>query len=171
MDDRESEHEEEERPRPRVVDKRISARRAAGESPPSGATPPPEPQQPDPQQPEPVARQPQPGESQSDAEEPLWTPDQEAQVRQMAEEMARVPSLEWVVNFAVNLANIAGVKLQSGQLPEAQLAIDALAGLMSKTTGRLADAEAPLRQTLAQLQMSYAQAAAPPTTGPASTQQ
>lgn len=84
----------------------------------------------------------------------------------MAEEIARTPSLDWIVQTAVTLANVAGTKLQMGQAGDAQAAIDALSGILDAVGTRLQDAEAPLRQTLAQLQMMYAQAAAPPPSQP-----
>ena len=78
----------------------------------------------------------------------------------MAEEMARIPSIEWVINVAVTLANAAGTKLNEGLWEDAGLAIDALSAIVEKVGPRLGEAEAPLRQTLAQLQMAYAQMAA-----------
>ena len=84
----------------------------------------------------------------------------------MAQEIAERPGLDWVVNSAVSLANIAATKLQIGDPTDAQICIDALAGLLNGLEGRLADAEAPLRQTLAQLQMAYAERLAPPPAQP-----
>jgi hypothetical protein len=80
----------------------------------------------------------------------------------MAQEIAETPSLEWVVNTAVTLANVAGTKLELGAGSDSSLAIDALAAIVNSLGSRLAQAEAPLRQTLAQLQMAYAQATVPP---------
>jgi hypothetical protein len=94
--------------------------------------------------------------------QPEWTPEEEAAARQMAEEIAERPGLDWVVNTAVTLANVAATKLQVGDPADAQLCIDALAGLLNSTSGRLEDADAPLRQTLAQLQMAYAQTVSAP---------
>jgi uncharacterized protein (DUF2342 family) len=94
--------------------------------------------------------------------EGVWTPEQEEEARRMAEEMARIPSLEWVINVSVTLANAAGTKLNAGLVDDAGLAIDALAALVEKVGPHLGDAEAPLRQTLAQLQMAYAQMASGP---------
>jgi hypothetical protein len=180
MDDTQYPHEnDEERPRrPRVVDKRVAARKAAAEAgngpaqsqaepkaPPE--TPPTTPEGPPTtsEEPSPTRESSAPGGPGGAREETLWTPEQEEQMRKMAEDMARVPSVEWVVNFAVNIANLAGVKLQSGQLSEAQLAIDALSGLLDATRGRLADAESPLRETLAQIQLEYARAGSSPPQG------
>ena len=89
----------------------------------------------------------------------MWTPEQEEQARQMVEEIVRVPSLDWVLNAAVNLANVAGTKIEMGAAADAQLAIDAFATLVNGLSGRLQDAEAPLKQTLAQLQLAFAQRA------------
>lgn len=94
----------------------------------------------------------------------MWTPEREAQARQVAQQIAETPSLEWVVNVAVTLANVAGTKLDLGAVDDARLAIDAFAGLLDKVGSELGDAAAPLRQTLAQLQLAYAQLAAPPPT-------
>lgn len=92
----------------------------------------------------------------------VWTPEQEEEARRMAEEMARIPSIEWVINVAVTLANAAGTKLNEGHWEDGGLAIDALSAIVEKVGPRLGEAEAPLRQTLAQLQMAYAQMAANP---------
>ena len=91
--------------------------------------------------------------------QPVWTPEQEEQARRMVEEIARTPSLDWVLNSAVNLANVAGTKIEMGAVADAQLAIDALAALISGLGSKLQDAEAPLKQTLAQLQLLYAERA------------
>lgn len=142
------ERADEEPQRPRVVDKRV----ASGGHQPSRPAPPP--------QPEPAAQpdaSPGAGGTESVSEEPIWTPEEEAAARQMAQEIAERPGLDWVVNSAVSLANIAATKLQIGDPADAQICIDALAGLVNGLQGRLADAEAPLRQTLAQLQMAYAE--------------
>jgi ABC-type transporter Mla subunit MlaD len=83
----------------------------------------------------------------------------------MAQEIAETPSFEWVVNAAVTLANVAATKLELGSGADAQLAIDALAGLLNSVGPRLQQAESPLRQTLAQLQLAFAQRLAPPPGG------
>lgn len=89
----------------------------------------------------------------------VWTPEQEAEARKIAEEIASRPSLDWVLNTAVTLANVAGTKLELGAADDARLAIDALAALVNGLGTELQGAEAPLRQTLAQLQMAYAERA------------
>ncbi|HWC14659.1 MAG TPA: hypothetical protein VG929_08685 [Actinomycetota bacterium] len=96
----------------------------------------------------------------------VWTPQQEEEMRQMAQQIAETPSLEWVVNTAVTLANVAGTKLDLGATADAQLAIDALAALVNGLGPRLQQVETPLRQTLAQLQMAYAERVGPPPPAP-----
>ena len=164
MDSEEQSHEESRRPK--VVDKRVSS---GGHQPPpkpapsapepsaAPSAPPPESSQ------EPAA----PSQPQVDASgQPIWTPEEEAAARQMAQEIAERPGIDWVVNTAVTLANVAATKLQIGDPDDAQLCIDALAGILNSSAGRLEDAEAPLKQTLAQLQMAYAQRAVPPPAAP-----
>ena len=147
--------------RPRVVDKRVSARTEtpssprAPESPAEPAAPPSAPSPSPPPQP----ADPPPPEATADPD--LWTPEQEAEAMRVVEEIARVPAGDWIADSAIRLANVAGVKLDRGSLGEAQLAIDALAGLIEQVGGRLGEAEAPLRQTLAQLQLAFAQTAGP----------
>jgi hypothetical protein len=84
----------------------------------------------------------------------------------MAQHIAETPSLDWVLNTAVTLANVAGTKLDLGATADAQLAIDALGALVEGLGARLGTAEQPLRQTLAQLRMAYAGVVAPPPTAP-----
>ena len=158
------EEREEERARPRVVDKRVSS---GGHNP----TPRPTPPSPEPTPapaPTPSAEtpdRPAAGPGRAGGEQPVWTPEEEAQARAMAQEIAERPSIDWVVNAAVTLANVAATKIQIGDPADAQLAIDSLDGLLKSAAGRLQDAEAPLKQTLAQLQLAYAErVAAPPAT-------
>lgn len=164
MEDHRDEREESERPRPKVVDKRISARPADAPRPPRreeataevtvGSVP--ETPQPETSREEPPGG---PGER-------VWTPEQEAEARRVAEEVARTPSVEWVVNTAATLANVAGAKLDLGAVADAQLAIDALAGIVNSVGPRLQGAERPIRQLLAELQLAYAQRAGAPQQNP-----
>jgi hypothetical protein len=198
MNEEEREQEEQSPRRPRVIDKRISARppqdkssaepsqppggdtaapsAEAGAAPPSGAaaassTAVEADRSPD-GGPPPVTGSPltEPNEGQAPPPsvaaapgERVWTPEQEAEAARMAQEIADTPSFEWVVNTAVTLANVAATKLELGSGGDAQLAIDALAGLLNSVGSRLQQAESPLRQTLAQLQLAYAERlSAPP---------
>ena len=147
------EEEQAERPRPKVVDKRISAR-PPGETKQTaeatvGSVPEPPPPETDPVPPAGHAPE-APGER-------VWTPEQEAEARRLAEEIANTPSLEWVVNTAATLGNVAGAKLDLGAAADASLAIDALAAIVNGVGPRLQGAERPLRQLLAELQLAYAQ--------------
>lgn len=188
------EQEHKERPKPRVVDKRVSSRpEAAGGPSPSAAVlggtadaaaPPAEaaprdvpsslsesehgssrrepPQEVD-------ARSAAASEDRDRRDGPaheVWTPEQEEEMRAMAQHIAETPSLEWVLNTAVTLANVAGTKLDLGAVADAQLAIDGLGVLIEGLGPRLGTAEAPLRQTLAQLRMAYAEMVAPPPATP-----
>ena len=85
-------------------------------------------------------------------------------MRRVAQQIAETPSLDWVVNTAVTLANVAGTKLDLGAVDDARLAVDALAALVTGLGSQLGQAEAPLRQTVAQLQMAYAEQVTPPPT-------
>jgi hypothetical protein len=171
------EGQENEPRRPRVVDKRVSSRPESTPDPgPSPEIPvePPEPAE----QPEPATagppsssdeetRAPQSGPPQGDPG--VWTPEREAEAQAIAQELSQVPSLDWVANAAVTLANVAAAKIQLGQAPDAQLAIDALGALLDGLGSRLGEAEQPLKQTLAQLRFAYAQAVMPPGEPGAST--
>lgn len=166
---REEEEEERARPRPRVVDKRVSSRPAApaGEASPHGsgaggpasAAPSTERAAAPPADQAAAAGAPEGGEG---VEGGVWTPEREARAQEVARQIAETPALEWVVNVAVTLANVAGTKIDMGQATDARLAIEALAGLIDRLGTDMGDAETPLRSTLAQLQMAYAQAANQP---------
>jgi hypothetical protein len=162
MTDEQHEHDEEqqERSRPRVVDKRISARKESDPPPPqTDPAPPAEPGPAPVDTPDDETFRP-PADETPDAGGPageaVWTPEQEAEAQRIVAEIDRVAARDWVVNAAMNLVNVASVKLDRGDGAGAQLTIDALAGILEKTGARLGDAEGPLRQVLAQLQMAYA---------------
>lgn len=166
MDGERPDNEEQDRPRPRVVDKRVGARPPADtpssapqdvrpesspiEAPPASAA---------------VDSPPRVADEPPDAPPPsgpeVWTPEQEEQARRVAEELARVPSKDLVVSFAMNFVEVASVKLETGDLAGAQMAIDAFDGIVKGVGARLGDAEGPMRSVLAQLQMAYAQRATP----------
>ncbi len=151
----EDEHAEAEgQRRPRVVDKRVAARQEAASP---HTTSREESKEAEDAPVAPAAEPPSEEEGPSGAE-PLWTPEQEAQARELASQIARTPGREWVVHTAANLANIAGLKLQERQLEDARLIIDALSGLVKEVGAGLGDAEGPVRQALAQLQLAYAEA-------------
>ena len=164
MSDDRPDEEREERPRPRVVDKRVSSRGAPAQ------TPRPEPREPaaapGPEvAPTPAAAASPPPERPTETPSDVWTPEQEAQARRIAEEIARAPAADLVVGFSMNFVEAASVKLEAGDLAGAQLVIDAFEALVKALGPRLGEAEASMRSVLAQLQMAFAQrAAAPPST-------
>jgi hypothetical protein len=157
---RDQDEEGAERPRPRVVDKRVSAR-------PPGSEPSPQPE-PSPktapeETPSPIEPPEAPAETPDSLRPPagegVWTPEQEEQARRLAEELARAPGRDLVVTMTMNFVEVASVKIESGDLEGAQLAIDAFDAILKAIGPRLGDAEAPLKSVLAQLQMGYAQRA------------
>jgi hypothetical protein len=167
------ERDEQERPRPRVVDKRVTARPPGERSEPREAPapeaespprPPPHPEPPPPSQP--PTREEGPSSSPPGPErQQVWTPEQEDEARRMVEEIRRVPSADWVMSSLMTLVNVASVKLEAGDLEGAQLSIDALTGILDAVGTRLGENETPLRQVATQLKMAYAQAAASATRG------
>jgi hypothetical protein len=170
--DENAEEQEQQSLRPRVVDKRRVGRspdaeprpEAPAPPPQSAAEPPPPPPASTPLEPLPPSPQGEPGGAPGAGGEPVWTPEQEAEAQQLAREFAQTPAQHWIVNLAVTIANVGAAKLEVGSYDEASLAIDALAALVETSGKRLGEAESPLRQTLAQLQMAYAQRA--PGAGP-----
>jgi hypothetical protein len=92
----------------------------------------------------------------------VWTPQQEEQAQRIAEELARTPGPDLVVTFAMNFVEVASVKLESGDLAGAQLAIDAFEGILGAVGPQLGEAEGPMRSVLAQLQMAFAGRASGP---------
>jgi hypothetical protein len=185
MNDEKEQEEQAERPRPRIVDKRVSARGAGGTGPPTESASSPAPSKPvpapsEPAPPSPPAEAPEATEPPPPSADPtsspapaepaeapspgsdVWTPEQEAEAQQLAREIAERPSEDWVLNIAVTLANVAGAKLDLGVADDARLAIDSLEAIVNGVGDRLGEANAPLRQTLAQLQLAYAQTVTPP---------
>ncbi len=146
MEEHEGDEEREQRG-PRVVDKRISARGAA-----SAESQPHVEQQPQPTQ----AAPDETASPQGEPAERVWTPEQEAEARAMVEQINSIHARDWIGNTALTMLQVADVKLHHGKLDEASLAIDSLAALLNGVGSRLGEAEPPLRQTLAQLQMAYA---------------
>jgi hypothetical protein len=125
MNDQRDEEEQEGR-RPRVVDKRVSARG-------SDVAPTPEPPPPEPPASSPPSRTedsvdapppprapstPSRGDAPSGGEQQVWTPEQEAEMQRLTQEIAQRPSLEWVVNTALTLVNVAGTRPDAVRPPD-----------------------------------------------------
>ncbi len=81
----------------------------------------------------------------------------QAQIERMQQLMLERPASEIVVQHAMGLSELAVLHLSQAEpsLPDARLAIDALAALVDGLEGRLGEAEAVLRQTLPQLRMYF----------------
>lgn len=94
------------------------------------------------------------------------TPEQQAEARAMAEEMAEVrrqvaevPAAVVVANHAMGLYELAAIHLSSNppQLEEARLAIDAMTALIGGVQGRLGEHEQVLQDGLQQLRLAFVQ--------------
>jgi hypothetical protein len=92
------------------------------------------------------------------------TDDERAQLEAMQAEMAEVrqqlleaPAAVVVANHAMGIYELAAIHLTAEQpkLPEASVAIDALAALVEGLSGRLGESEPTLREALSQLRAAY----------------
>lgn len=86
----------------------------------------------------------------------------EALVHELAEARERLleaPVATVVVNHALGVYELAAIHLtaERPKLPEAQLAIDALGGLLDACRGRLGEQEATLVEALHQLRLAFVQ--------------
>jgi hypothetical protein len=97
---------------------------------------------------------------------PAGDPEQEMTEEQLREHLAEVqhqlaqtPAEVVVANHAIGLFQLAVIHLdqESPNFPAAQLAIDAMAGIVERLGPRLGEEEAPLREALAQLQLAFVQ--------------
>jgi hypothetical protein len=81
----------------------------------------------------------------------------QAQMDELEAELARAPAEVVIANHAFGLFQLAALHLsqQPPQLPQARLAIDALAALVEGLAGRLGEGEKPLAEGLAQLRMTF----------------
>jgi hypothetical protein len=88
-------------------------------------------------------------------------PDEEmaAELDELRDQLAKTPAAVVVANHGFGLFELAALhlSLRPPQLGEAQLAIDALAALVEGLPGRLGQAEAQLKDGLAQLRLAYVQ--------------
>jgi hypothetical protein len=92
------------------------------------------------------------------------SPDDQAQLRAMQQEMEQVrqqlleaPASVVIANHAMGIYELAAIHLMAPdpKLAEAVLAIDAVTALVEGLGGRLGDAEPTLRDALAQLRAAY----------------
>ncbi len=94
------------------------------------------------------------------------TPEQQAEMEQMAAEVAQVreqlssvPAAVVVANHAMGLYELAAIHLgaQPPKLEEASVAIDAFAALLGAVAGRLGPDEPALQDALSQLRLAFVQ--------------
>src|SRR4051812_21052053 len=94
------------------------------------------------------------------------TPEQQAEMEAMANEMAQVrqqlasvPAAVVIANHAMGLYELAAIHLgqQPPNLPESKVAIDALGALLGAVEGRLGEEEATLLDAVNQLRLAYVQ--------------
>lgn len=83
-----------------------------------------------------------------------------AELRAMQEQMLRTPAAIVVANHCIGLVELAALHL--GQNPpnlgDAQIAIDALAGVLDGVGSRMGENGPPLRQALNQMRMAFVEA-------------
>jgi hypothetical protein len=91
----------------------------------------------------------------------------EAELRAMQEQMLRTPAAIVVANHCIGLVELAALHL--GQNPpnvaDAQVAIDALAGILDAVGSRMGENGPPLRQALNQMRMAFIEAKSAATRG------
>jgi hypothetical protein len=83
----------------------------------------------------------------------------EADLDAMREQLARTPADVVIANHALGLWELAALHLSQKppRLPDARLAIDALASLVEGLKGRLGEAERSLDDGLTQIRMAFVQ--------------
>ncbi len=90
----------------------------------------------------------------------------QAELRAMQEQMLRTPAAVVVTNHCIGLLELAALHLGQDppRLADAQVAIDAMAGILDAVGPRLGDNASALTQALTQMRMAYveAKAATPP---------
>jgi len=83
-----------------------------------------------------------------------------AELAAMQEQMLRTPAAIVVANHCIGLVELAALHLGQNppNLADAQVAIDALAGMMDAVGPRMGENGPPLRQALNQMRMAYIEA-------------
>ena len=84
----------------------------------------------------------------------------QAELRAMQEQMIRTPAAIVVANHCIGLIELAALHLGQNppNLADAQLAIDALAGILDALGPRMGENGPPLRQALNQMRMAFVEA-------------
>ena len=86
----------------------------------------------------------------------------QAELRAMQEQMVRTPAAIVVANHCIGLVELAALHLGQNppNLADAQIAIDALAGILDALGSRMGENAPPLRQALNQMRMAFVEAKA-----------
>ena len=96
------------------------------------------------------------------------TTEQQEQARAMAAELAaarqrlsQTPAAEVIANHVMGIYELAAIHLsdENPKLNEAQIAIDAMIGIVGSLEGRLGENENVIKDALQQIQMAYVQVA------------
>ena len=96
------------------------------------------------------------------------TTEQQEQARSMAAELAaarqrlsQTPAAEVIANHVMGIYELAAIHLsdENPKLNEAQIAIDAMTGIVGSLEGRLGENENVIKDALQQIQMAYVQVA------------
>jgi len=97
-----------------------------------------------------------PGSPGGDGADGSPTPE-ELQLEELRRQLAEAPADVVIANHAYGLFELAAVYLSQSPplLPQAQLAIDAMAAIVEGLKERLGEAEPSLRQALAQVRVAY----------------
>ncbi len=84
----------------------------------------------------------------------------QAELRAMQEQMVRTPAAIVVANHCIGLVELAALHLGQNppNLADAQIAIDALAGVLDGVGTRMGENGPPLRQALNQMRMAFVEA-------------
>ncbi len=83
----------------------------------------------------------------------------QAQLAEVQRQLVETPAEVVVANHAIGLFQLAVIHLEqpTPDFAAAQLAIDAMAGIVERLGPRLGEEEPPLREALAQLQIAFVQ--------------
>jgi hypothetical protein len=109
---------------------------------------------------EPGAPAPPPGAQPSADEDDISEEELRAELRAMQEQMLRTPAAIVVANHCIGLVELAALHLNQDppNLADAQIAIDALAGIIDAVGARMGDNGPALRQALNQMRMAFIEA-------------
>jgi hypothetical protein len=101
-----------------------------------------------------------PGDPTGGPEGDLTEEELRAELRAMQEQMLRTPAAIVVANHCIGLVELAALHLGQDppNLADAQIAIDALAGIIDAVGPRMGDNGPALRQGLNQMRMAYIEA-------------